>query len=403
MPRKRRRLRGLFHALAALVALVLIAAPFAVPPVVERIVTGKLAEFGVRAKVAMTLGYCWRNGPGVKGALRVSVPDTPWNVRAAFGASCSEWSAKVSMRETAFSEQDPLVRALLERYPVQGVSNLVFRGSVALDATAERTFHTPVPAWTVKVPLRKLNASLMSGDQPVEVTDFSVTAGASGIADHVDVRAMYPRAKSLTVGKFAVSNFHATVRSAEKVLIVNEAGASFCGGKVHVYSVYLDPGNLNSGFSLFLDNVEAGEVLNHISGFRGTASGRLHGKLRAHVKEGGRAIYVRDAFLYSTPGETGKFHLNDPTVVTENLAYAGMDEAYRANVADALTDLDYKVLRIDLAKTGDKTARLSFRIGGSATRGTRTVPVDLTLNVNGELEQLINAGLGYSAKMKGKK
>jgi len=71
-------------------------------------------------------------------------------------------------------------------------------------------------------------------------------------------------------------------------------------------------------------------------------------------------------------------------------------------VSDALTDLDYKVLRFDLKRTDGKASRLSVQISGTATRGRTTVPVDLTINLNGELEQLINTGLGYSAKLKGK-
>ena len=101
-------------------------------------------------------------------------------------------------------------------------------------------------------------------------------------------------------------------------------------------------------------------------------------------------------------GEAGKLKLNDPTPVTDNLALAGIDEATRNNVANALTDLDYSVLRLKLKPNRDKTATLSTTIRGTATRGTASVPVDITLNFNGELEQLINTGLGYSNLLKGK-
>ena len=67
----------------------------------------------------------------------------------------------------------------------------------------------------------------------------------------------------------------------------------------------------------------------------------------------GKAIRLSDAFLYSTPGETGKLKLADPTSVTDNLALAGLDEATRGNVADALTDLDYSVLRLNLKRGED--------------------------------------------------
>ena len=48
------------------------------------------------------------------------------------------------------------------------------------------------------------------------------------------------------------------------------------------------------------------------------------------------------------------------------------------------------------------TATLSTTVRGSATRGKTSVPVDITVNFNGALEQLINPTLGYSNLMKGK-
>ena len=49
-----------------------------------------------------------------------------------------------------------------------------------------------------------------------------------------------------------------------------------------------------------------------------------------------------------------------------------------------------------------KSATLSTTVRGTATRGNLSVPVDITVNFNGELEQLINTGLGYSNLLKGK-
>ena len=78
-----------------------------------------------------------------------------------------------------------------------------------------------------------------------------------------------------------------------------------------------------------------------------------------------------------------------------------MGEPTRENVAEALSDRDYKVLRMAIRRLEDKMARLTVRIAGTATRGDVSAPVDVTVNINGELEQIINTGLGLSAKMKG--
>ena len=398
----RKAVRGLLIALAVTVVIVLSVLPVLLPPFVENFVRSKVAEFGLSASPRMTLGYCWRNGPGIAGTFEIALANSPWRLSAEFGASCCEWSASVKMDETAFSENDTVIRTLLEKYPVTAVSNLTFSGSIALDAKIERTFHLPVPAWTAKLPIRDLSAEFMLEDKPYAIKGLTLTPGARGIADYLEVSPMVPRARSLAADGFVMTNFFATVRLTEKALLITQASAGLCGGKVSLYSLFLDPKNLNTGFTLFIDDVETGDMLEYIKGFTGDASGRLHGKVQLFIRNGGKSIRLGDAFLYSTPGETGKLKLADPTPVTDNLAMAGIDEATRANVADALTDLDYSVLRLNLRRGDGQSATLSTTVRGSATRGKTSVPVDITVNFNGELEQLINTGLGYSNLLKGK-
>ena len=395
-------MNGVLIGLAAMALAVLVAFPIAVPPIAENFVRSKVAEFGLSASPKMTLGYCWRNGPGIAGRFDIALADSNWHLTAEFGASCSEWSVAMKMDKAKFSESDPLIQALLAKHPVTAVSNLTFSGSIALDAKAERTFHTPVPVWSAKLPIRNLSATFMMADKPYAIEDFNVTPAASGLADHIDIATIRPRAKSIAANGFSLADFHASVRATDKAVLVTEAAAGFCGGQVNLYSLFLDPKNLNTGFTLFLDGINAGEALTHLNGFRGEASGRLHGKIKLFVREGGKAIRLSDAFLYSTPGETGKLKLQDPTPLTDNLALAGFDDAARNNVADALTDLDYSVLRLNLKRGEGRTATLSTTVRGTATRGKLSVPVDITLNFNGELEQLVNTGLGYSNLLKGK-
>ena len=398
----RKTIKGLLIGLAVTGLLVIIALPVAAPLAIESLVRGKLGELGLRSSVKMTLGYCWRNGPGISGRLSLALTDSPWSLTAEFGASCCEWSAAVKMPETPFSENDTVLRTLLAKYPVTAISNLTFSGSIALDAKAERTFRMPVPVWSARLPIRDLSAGFTMEDKPYAIEGFSITPGADGIASHIDVIPMLPRAKSLSANGFVLTNFFASVRATEKALLVTQASAGLCGGQVNLYSLFLDPKSLNAGFTLFIDDVNAGETLSHLNGFNGEASGRLHGKIRLLVREGGKSIRLGDAYLYSTPGETGKLRLRDATPVTDNLAMAGLDEATRCNVAAALADLDYSVLRLNLKRGKGSSATLSTTLRGTATRDRVSVPVDITLNFNGELEQLINTGLGYSNLLKGK-
>ena len=387
-------------ALAAVLTVVAVLLPLVVPPVVKSVAEKKLAELGFPAQVLMDLGYTWRCGPEISGSLRIGLSDSPWKVRATFGAGFGTWHVRVSLPETRFSEADTTIAKLLKRYPLEGIADLAFSGSIALNASVERTRAVPVPVWSAKVPLRNVSASFMSGETAVAIDGLSVTPGASGIANHHDISPMFLRAASVEAAGFALTNLTAAIRASERGLFVSEANAGVCGGKVSLYSLFLTLKDTSAGLTLFLDNVDAGAVLSHFNGFRGEASGRLHGKVRVFLKEG-KTLRLSDAFLYSTPGEIGKVKMSDASVVTDNLALAGIDDASRDNVANALADLDYTVLGFDLKRLDGKAAALGIRVEGTATRDGLTVPVNIKLNFNGELEQLINTGLGFSRKLKG--
>jgi len=388
-------------AVTALIVLALV--PVVVPTVVEYLLAKRIAAYGLFPDVRMSLGYCWRNGPGLEGDIEVSVVDSPWRISAEFGASCCEWSAAVHMPETSFSERDSTLRTLLARRPTMAVSNLVYSGKVSLEAKAERTFGLPVPVWSVRMPVRDLSAGCMANDTPYAVEGLRLTLQASGIADRLEIRPVFPRAQTIVAGDFALTNFNAAVHMTDRSFVVTEASAGIFDGSVHVYSLFLNRKSLSTGFTLFVDDIDTGPALAHIKGFRGSASGKLHGKTRLFLREGGKSLRLGDTFLYSTPGKTGKLKLDDATVVTDNLALAGLGEDTRDNVANALSDLDYSVLRFDLRRLSDQNAVLSVSLRGTARRGDMSAPVDLTLNFNGAIEQLLNTGLRYSALKKGKR
>ena len=373
-----------------------------IPQVARRVIAGKLADFGLDARVTLSLGLCWRNGPGLEGRLQVLPPDGGWTLLAHFAASACEWAAEAQVPETRVSESLPDIRRLLARLPDGVASNLVFSGTVALEAKAERTFSMPVPVWSVSVPVRDVNASMVTADgRELAISGLSTTVAASGIARHLDLSPVHLRLASMSAAGFDLRDLRATILASERIWRITEASASACGGRVSVYSLVLDPKSLNAGFTMFADGLDAGEALTHIRGFDGTASGRLHGKVRLSVREGGKAIRLNDAFLYSTPGEIGKLCVHEASSVADGLAFAGLDTASRDNLSRVLADLDYRALRLDLRRGEGSSATLALHVDGSATREELTVPVNVTLNITGELNQLLNAGLGFSRKLKG--
>ena len=397
----KRAIRRILAWFAAAVVVAAIAVPFAAPPIITRLVEAKLAAYGLPAKAKMTLGYGWRGGPELAGTFRLSLVDAPWRLAADFGSGFGQYHAAVRLPETDFTEADPALARLLDLYRPLTISNVAFSGSVSLDASVERTRQFPVPVWNARAPIRIDAAQAFVGPMPVALGGFVAEPKASGLADHVDVAPLFLRAQKVDVGTFSFTNLFASVHATEKTLLVTEARAGFCGGTASLYALVLDPKSLDAGLTLFLDGIDAGAALDHVKGFRGDATGRLHGKARLFVREGGKSVRLGDAFLYSTPGEGGRLRLENAETFTDTLALAGLDEATRGNVANALSDLDYKVLKLDLRRARDASASLGLGIQGTATRGDTTVPVDIRVNLHGAIEQLLNTGLGYQQKLKG--
>lgn len=361
-----------------------------------------MAKLGYPVEAHAYIGYEWTpRGPGIMGDIQVTFEDNLLDIKSEFGASFLEWHANVCIPEFMFSDNDPIIKGILAQHPITAVSNLTFSGSISVDASVQRTPSMPVPVWDSKIKIRNTHVSMVSEDKPISIYGLSLTPIVSGIANHIDINPLFIKADSLMAANFSLTNAFAAIHANTNMIMVTEASAGFCGGKVSLYSLFLDPSTLNTGFTLFIDNLDAGKAMSLYPGFSGEASGLLHGKTRLFIREGGKSISIRDAFLYSTPGETGKIKVTDSSSLTEQLELAGIAESERENVANVLTDVDYSVLKIDLKRIGKDSVALGFKIEGSATRGKHTVPVVLDITLKGDIEQLINTSLMISNNRKG--
>ena len=339
-------------------------------------------------------------GVDLSGECEAWIEGSPWSLNAEFDASSSgEWRAKIDVPEIEVSESDPVLAHLLSRCQMPAISNLVFRGLFGLKAEGARTNGLPVAKWSAAGQLKDVGISCMAKGKAVEVTNLRMGFGASGIANHVDVRPMFPRADCVSVSGCVLTNVFASIRATETAYLVTEAGAGCCGGELKLYSFFLDAKRLSAGVTLFVDGVDAGDVLRLMKGFSGEASGKLYGKIPLRMKNG-EELSLKSAYLHSTPGESGRLKVYDPKPVVENLALGGVPEATRANVAKALADLTYSVLRLSLQPEENGGMALTVKLAGSATHGGVTVPVSFEVTFHGDVEQLINTGLKTAMRKK---
>ena len=332
-------------------------------------------------------------GPRADGVVSLYFDGTPWRIDGRFDATRAGWTFDAAMDPTAFDEKDPLLGALLPMLAAPAVTNLAFAGRLALEVHAADTNGTGLATWSVQTRLEGLDADMVAAEKPLSIAGLRLRAGVKGLGAHAEVQPMFPRADALDFAGLAMTNVFASIRATEKSFLVTEAGAGLCGGEARLYALFLDPERLSAGFTLFLDDIDAGLVLNRLAGFRGAATGRLHGKLPLRIRDGER-ISVGDAYLYSVPGEEGTVRLEDPTPILDHLALGGVSQEARANLAKALRDLTYTALNIQLRREETGTTHaLSFKLQGSATSGRTTVPVSFAVTLRGDLEQLINTGI----------
>lgn len=354
----------------------------------QLLATGKVLDWPLTIHASVRTGFL-----SARGEALISLDGTPWHTDVRFAApALSVWSAEITVPETRFDESDPLLGPIIAKLPSASVSNLVCSGVFKLNATAEQTKARPVPAWRADARIQTLDAAFFASGQPVAVKNLRLHASGLGIADHYDINRLHPRADAIEAVGFSLTNFYATVIAETNACHITEAGGDFCGGKLRAYSVRIDPESLSTGFTLALDGIDAGETLSHIADFHGTASGRLNGRIQLYLRNG-EELRLKDSYVYSIPGETGKIRIADARPVMNGLALGGIPDESCDNLAKALADLDYTVLKLDLAREADNTLSLAVKLDGSATRGSVSVPVSLGATFHGDLEQLVNTGL----------
>ena len=340
---------------------------------------------------------------------------------ADFTASSSgDWCADVNMDKTEICESDPLISQLLSRLQMPAISNLIFSGSVDLSAKAERTAKTPVPQWNASCRLADMNIACDANGKPLAVKNLRMKLGALGIADHRDIRPIFPMADSITVAGFTLSNAYARLQTSERTILVTnnvsraretagdpsavpsttnvvkrsflvtEAGAKCCNGDLKIYSLFLNDDRLN--VTLFVDGIDAGAALKHMNGFHGEASGRLYGKIPLRYRKDEHRFPLENIYLYSVPGETGRLRMYDSKPILDNLAMGGVPQDTCDNLSKALADLAYDVLKVSLHPEPNGGLALSLKIAGKSTHNNVTVPVNLEVTFHGDLEQLLNTG-----------
>lgn len=350
---------------------------------------GRLLDWPFSATANVRFGFI-----RAEGDVSAELDGTGLRLVANFDArSAKDWRFAALMPDVRLSSEDAVLGRILSRLELASVTNLTCSGEMTLSVEGECTPKRPVPAWSLEGSVKDAAAEMCVGSTAVKVNNLRFRFGAKGLADRREISPMFPRADSVEAAGVMMTNVFASIRATDRAYLITEAGAECAGGELKLYALFLDTVKLSTGATIYVDGVDAGYVLKRIKGFSGEATGRLHGKLPFYLRDG-KTLRFKDAYLFSTPGETGKVRIADATPILDNLALGGVTEDDRKNLAKALADLDYTVLKVQLRRgEGGDDSSLSMKLEGSATHGKTTVPVRLDVTFRGDQDLLIDTGM----------
>jgi hypothetical protein len=299
--------------------------------------------------------------------------------------------AKVVQHTVRFTHEDVLFAGILARLamPSASLEGLKFSGALGFEAECN-VIAGAKPDWRCGASVDDLAVAL-TGEVNGEIAGIhtSVQLEGEGLRWQLQpVESVFTNALFAGIG---VNGGRILWRMDRQALLIERAEFDWCGGKARLYAVRVDLKHPDVDFILYIDSMDAGELLRLIKPFDGTATGRLYGRLPLRICN--RRVQLSEGFLYALPGERGNIRLRNASFIRDYLSRAGLPVVVQKNVADALGDLNYDVLRLDLSSTTAREAKLVMKLAGRAAHDPKLPPVDLDIRVNGPLEALLNFGL----------
>ena len=345
---------------------------------------------GLRAEARARLSAT-TNGLAVAATADAGVEGTSWRISADAAAEGGAFAVAARLPHGAFSQDDALLAPLLRTFAPTNLAPR-FSGLVTGAVSVARAAGASLPTWEASARLVNLDAEGKAGEQDASLAGGRGFFRVTGFGPHADLQPFGVLFKEASVGPVRLDGGSFWFRGGGDSLLLTEGRAGFCGGVVRVYALHMNLASLDAGFTVLLDGLEAGEILGLFPNVRGSATGKLYGKLPLAIRNGS-AVRLRDAYLFSPPGQVGRIELEDSAVVVDKLRQSGVPEETCESLEKALHNLDYDVLRLDLTRAEDGENRLAIRLDGSAAEGKKRTPVNLRLNLNGDIEETINVAL----------
>jgi len=204
--------------------------------------------------------------------------------------------------------------------------------------------------------------------------------------------------EAMKAGDIRLDNGRVEFQASPNEFFIDRMEADFCKGKIYTYSIHLDPQEMNADVTVYADRINLGELLVPMLPFEvRQIEGALFGRFPVVINNG--SIRLKPGYLYSLPGQGGKFRVENSRELEPWLAMAGIQPDVNTPLAKALGDMDFSAIRIELETDGESNdATLRLGLTGKSNSKEWPAPVDLKLNVRGPLEEVLNMGLKMQKK-----
>jgi len=198
--------------------------------------------------------------------------------------------------------------------------------------------------------------------------------------------------ESLQAGNIRMGPGRVLFHLSERELFVERVQMAWAKGSLHAYAIHAGfDGNIRNEFTVYADKIDLGEVFMLVMPFDGEMEGILYGRFPVLLKK--KRVELSGGYLYSLPDQGGRLKLNDPAQMETLLSRAGIIDDREKSLSHALSDLDLTAIRLDLEPRAGGDSSLRIKLHGKSNYVKRPAPVNLNLNLNGQLQQLLDLGL----------
>lgn len=217
-----------------------------------------------------------------------------------------------------------------------------FSGTAALDLT-ETDIVLPAKNWEIS----GLSASFQLPELPQLHSSVSQTI----------------RCAKVKIGTIEIGETEAQLRmDSPTTWGMERLRLKWCGGVLRSEYFRFDPRSEVFPVTVHCDRLNLAEFLGQIGAGSGYGSGNISGTLPVEISRSGE-ISVEDAFLYTTPGETGHLEL----AFSDSVKEAQGENAVFDMAQAALREFDYSWAKINLLTAGDEL-KLAMQLNGKPVK-----------------------------------